>query len=165
MNKYGSRKGKVDWSCPEFLRAVARCALTDISLVETFVFSAAFSTFDQDVDGYICPEDMRGLASLFVPEKLSRDEDYMRSLIDRMDRNNDGMIAYEEFVQTIKETGEPDFFRSTTFSISQLFMYLKYCIHRYYDPVLKAAATLIGFVVYCMSFYFGIAAVFSCNYD
>ena len=48
MNKYGSRKGKVDWSCPEFLRAVARCALTDISLVETFVFSAAFSTFDQD---------------------------------------------------------------------------------------------------------------------
>ena len=115
VNKHGSRKGKVDWSSPEFLRAVARCALTDISLVETFVFSAAFSTFDQDVDGYICPEDMRGLASLFVPEKLSRDDDYMRSLIDRMDRNNDGMIAYEEFVQTIKETGEPDFFRSTTF--------------------------------------------------
>ena len=38
-------------------------------------------------------------------------------------------------------------------------------ICRYYDPVLKAAATLIGFIVYCMSFYFGIAAVFSCNYD
>ena len=50
-------------------------------------------------------------------------------------------------------------------SVSALFMHLKYCIHRYYDPVLKAAATLIGFVVYCMSFYFGIAAVFSCNYD
>ena len=66
VNKHGSRKGKVDWSSPEFLRAVARCALTDISLVETFVFSAAFSTFDQDVDGYICPEDMRGLASLYT---------------------------------------------------------------------------------------------------
>ena len=127
MNKYGSRKGKVDWSCPEFLRAVARCALTDISLVETFVFSAAFSTFDQDVDGYICPEDMRGLASLFVPEKLSRDEDYMRSLIDRMDRNNDGMIAYEEFVQTIKETGEPDFFRSIAFILFRFSTCL--CLH------------------------------------
>ena len=36
---------------------------------------------------------------------------------------------------------------------------------RFYDPVLKAAATAIGFVVYCLSFYFGIAAVFNCNYD
>ena len=65
----------------------------------------------QDVDGYICPEDMRGLVKLFLPDKLYKDDDYMRDLIERMDRNNDGMIAYEEFVQTLKETGDPDFFR------------------------------------------------------
>ena len=54
---------------------------------------------------------MRGLVRLFLPDKLYKDDDYMRDLIERMDRNNDGMIAYEEFVQTLKETGDPDFFR------------------------------------------------------
>lgn len=146
LNKFGGKKGKLDWASSEFLRDVARYSVTDVSLIEESVYSAAFTTFDQDVDGYICPEDMRGIVKLFVPATQYKDEEYMRDLIDRMDRNNDGMIAYEEFVQTLKEIGEPDLFR-------------------YYDPVLKAAATLIGFIVYCMSFYFGIAAVFSCNYD
>ena len=54
---------------------------------------------------------MRGLVQLFVTDKVYKDDEYMRDLIERMDRNNDGMIAYEEFVQTVKETGEPDFFR------------------------------------------------------
>ena len=56
---------------------------------------------------------MRGLIRLFVTDKVYKDDEYMRDLIERMDRNNDGMIAYEEFVQTVKETGEPDFFRCT----------------------------------------------------
>jgi len=146
LNKFGGKKGKLDWASSEFLRDVARYSVTNVSLIEESVYSAAFTTFDQDVDGYICPEDMRGIVKLFVPATQYKDEEFMRDLIDRMDRNNDGMIAYEEFVQTLKEMGEPDFFR-------------------YYDPVLKASATLIGFIVYCMSFYFGIAAVFSCNYD
>jgi len=146
VNKYGGKAGRVDWTRPEFLRDISCYHVSDVNMVQDFVYSAAFSTFDQDVDGYICPEDMQGLVKLFLPDKLFKDEEYMRDLIERMDRNNDGMIAYEEFVQTVKETGEPDFFR-------------------YYDPVLKAAATFIGFIVYCMSFYFGIAAVFSCNYD
>ena len=106
---------------------------------------------------------MRGMLKLFVPASQYKDEEYMRDLIDRMDRNNDGMIAYEEFVQTLKEIGEPDFFRSKYICRECLTKTVNIC--RYYDPVLKAAATLIGFIVYCMSFYFGIAAVFSCNYD
>ena len=57
---------------------------------------------------------MRGIVKLFVPATQYKDEEYMRDLIDRMDRNNDGMIAYEEFVLTLKEMGEPDFFRSVT---------------------------------------------------
>ena len=56
---------------------------------------------------------MRGLIRLFVTDKVYKDDEYMRDLIERMDRNNDGMIAYEEFVQTVKVTGEPDFFRCT----------------------------------------------------
>ena len=52
------------------------------------------------------------MLKLFVPASQYKDEEYMRDLVDRMDRNNDGMIAYEEFVQTLKEIGEPDFFRS-----------------------------------------------------
>ena len=89
---------------------------------------------------------MRGLVTLLLPDSLKKDEEAVRDLLDRMDRNKDGLIAYEEFVQTIRETGEPDMFR-------------------YYEPALKAAATLIGFVVYCLSFYFGISAAFNCNYD
>ena len=88
--------------------------MTNVSLVEEFVYSAAFSSFDQDSDGYICPEDMRHLVKLFSPTKLYKDDKYLRDLIERMDRNNDGMIAYEEFVQTLKETSEPDFLRFET---------------------------------------------------
>ena len=54
---------------------------------------------------------MRGLLTLLLPDGLKRDEEALTDLLDRMDRNNDGMIAYEEFVQTLKEMGEPDFFR------------------------------------------------------
>ena len=54
---------------------------------------------------------MRGLLTLFLPDTLKRSEETLRDLLERMDRNNDGMIAYEEFVQTIRETGKPDFFR------------------------------------------------------
>jgi len=144
--KYAGKGSKVDWSSPDFLKEIAATSVTDVNLVEDFVFSAAFSTFDQDVDGYISPEDMRAVVKLFLPADKVQNTEYIRDIIDRMDLNNDGMIAYEEFVQTVKETGAPDFFR-------------------YYDPVLKAITTLVGFLVYCMSFYFGIAAVFNCNYD
>ena len=83
------------------LKSLMNLTLVDVKLV-----------LFQDVDGYICPEDMRGIVKLFVPDTQYKDEEFMRDLIDRMDRNNDGMIAYEEFVQTLKEMGEPDFFRS-----------------------------------------------------
>ena len=140
LNRHGGT------ASPRLLRDIALYPLTDVRLLEEFVFSAAFTTFDQDVDGFISPRDMRGLLPLFLPHNIQKDEERLAVLVERMDRNNDCMIAYEEFVQTIRETGEPDMFR-------------------YYDPVLKAAATLIGFVVYCLSFYFGISAVFNCNYD
>ena len=65
----------------------------------------------QDVDGYVSPEDMRGLVTLLLPESLKKDEEAVRDLLDRMDRNKDGMIAYEEFVQTIRETGQSELIR------------------------------------------------------
>lgn len=140
LNRHGGQ------ASPGLLRDIVLYPLTDVRLLEEFVFSAAFTTWDQDVDGFISPRDMRGLLPLFLPQNLQKDEERLAVLVERMDRNKDCMIAYEEFVQTVRETGEPDMWR-------------------YYDPVLKAAATIIGFVVYCLSFYFGISAVFNCNYD
>ena len=140
LNRHGGQ------ASPGLLRDIALFPLTEVRLLEEFVFSAAFTTWDQDVDGFISPRDMRGLLPLFLPHNLQKDEERLAVVVERMDRNKDCMIAYEEFVQTVRETGEPDMWR-------------------YYDPVLKAAATIIGFVVYCLSFYFGISAVFNCNYD
>ena len=140
LNRHGGQ------ASPGLLRDIALYPLTEVRLLEEFVFSAAFTTWDQDVDGFISPRDMRGLLPLFLPHNLQKDEERLAVVVERMDRNKDCMIAYEEFVQTVRETGEPDMWR-------------------YYDPVLKAAATIIGFVVYCLSFYFGISAVFNCNYD
>ena len=40
-----------------------------------------------------------------------------------------------------------------------------YSTYRYCDPLIKVVATFLGFIVYCLSFYFGISAVFYCNYD
>ena len=65
----------------------------------------------QDVDGYVSPEDMRGLVTLLLPVSLKKDEEAVRDLLDRMDRNKDGLIAYEEFVQTIRETGQSELIR------------------------------------------------------
>ena len=140
LNRHGGQ------ASPGLLRDIALFPLTEVRLLEEFVFSAAFTTWDQDVDGFISPRDMRGLLPLFLPHNLQKDEERLAVVVERMDRNKDCMIAYEEFVQTVRQTGEPDMWR-------------------YYDPVLKAAATIIGFVVYCLSFYFGISAVFNCNYD
>ena len=98
------------------------------------------------MDGLISARDIRGLLALFLPQNIQKDEERLAVLVDRMDRNKDCMIAYEEFVQTVRQTGEPDMFR-------------------YFEPLLKAAGSLLGFVVYCLSFYFGISAVFNCNYD
>ena len=50
VNKFtGGKKGggKLDWSSAEFLRDVARYSVTDVSLIEESVYSAAFTTFDQ----------------------------------------------------------------------------------------------------------------------
>ena len=140
LNRHGGRAG------PGLLRDIALLPLTDVRLLQEFVFSAAFTTFDQDVDGLISARDMRGLLTLFLPPNIQQDEERLGVLVERMDVNKDCMIKYEEFLQTVRQTGESDMFR-------------------YYEPVLKAAATLIGFIVYCLSFYFGISAVFNCNYD
>ena len=45
--KYAGKGSKVDWSSPDFLKEIADTSVTDVNLVEDFVFSAAFSTFDQ----------------------------------------------------------------------------------------------------------------------
>ena len=47
LNKFGGKKGKLDWASSEFLRDVARYSVTDVSLIEESVYSAAFTTFDQ----------------------------------------------------------------------------------------------------------------------
>ena len=45
--KYAGKGAKVDWSSSDFLKEIATTNVTDVNLVEDFVFSAAFSTFDQ----------------------------------------------------------------------------------------------------------------------
>ena len=45
--KYAGKGSKVDWSSSDFLKEIAATSVTDVNLVEDFVFSAAFSTFDQ----------------------------------------------------------------------------------------------------------------------
>ena len=47
VNRYGGKAGKVDWSNTEFLRDIAGYRVTNVNLVQEFVYSAAFSTFDQ----------------------------------------------------------------------------------------------------------------------
>jgi len=47
VKRYAGKDAKVDWSSSDFLKAIAATDVTDVNLVEDFVFSAAFSTFDQ----------------------------------------------------------------------------------------------------------------------
>eukprot|EP00092_Neocalanus_flemingeri_P051191 GFUD01059443.1.p1 GENE.GFUD01059443.1~~GFUD01059443.1.p1 ORF type:complete len:111 (+),score=33.63 GFUD01059443.1:55-387(+) len=47
VKKYAGKGDKVDWSSSDFLKEIAATNVTDVNLVEDFVFSAAFSTFDQ----------------------------------------------------------------------------------------------------------------------
>lgn len=41
------RSGKIDWNNGEFLLVIALLDVVDISLIDDFVFSAGFKTFDQ----------------------------------------------------------------------------------------------------------------------
>ena len=54
---------------------------------------------------------MKILVKLFLPNKMHNDIKYINSLIERMDSNDDGVISFEEFVDTLKETGYTQYYR------------------------------------------------------
>jgi len=142
-------KGKevgVDWLQGDFLRDVAAINVSDVSLIEEFVYSAAFSTFDQDVDGYINPLEMKAVLKLFMPTEILKDDENMRHIIDRMDLNNDGMITYDEFVQCVKASGNSD-------------------LYRYLEPMMSVGFTVMGFIVYTVSLYVGLSVAWYWSYD
>merc|ERR1712037_82903 len=64
--KVKGREG-IDWLQGDFLKEVAAINVTNVDLIEEFVFTAAFSTFDQDADGYINPIEMKAVLKLFLP--------------------------------------------------------------------------------------------------
>ena len=42
---------------------------------------------------------------LFLPMDIGLEDEYVKNLIEKMDVNNDGKIAFPEFVRFIKESG------------------------------------------------------------
>jgi len=97
--------GKIDWSNGEFLLVIALLDVVDISLIDDFVYSAGFRTFDQDSDGFITPMELHVVIRLFLPMDIGLEDEYVKNLIEKMDVNNDGKIAFPEFVKFIKESG------------------------------------------------------------
>eukprot|EP00092_Neocalanus_flemingeri_P004531 GFUD01004881.1.p1 GENE.GFUD01004881.1~~GFUD01004881.1.p1 ORF type:complete len:175 (+),score=47.85 GFUD01004881.1:107-631(+) len=102
------RSGKIDWNNGEFLLVIALLDVVDIQQIDDFVYSAGFKTFDQDSDGFITPIELHIVLRLFLPMEAGREDEYVDSLIKKMDINDDGKIGFEEFVRFIKETGSPD---------------------------------------------------------
>ena len=51
---------------------------------------------------------------LFLPMDVALEDDYVRNLVERMDVNKDGKIAFAEFVRFIKETGSADILKFGT---------------------------------------------------
>ena len=49
---------------------------------------------------------------LFLPMDIGAEDDYVKNLIKKMDVNNDGKVAFTEFVRFIKETGSADILKS-----------------------------------------------------
>lgn len=43
---------------------------------------------------------------------IGAEDDYVKNLIKKMDVNNDGKVAFTEFVRFIKETGSADILKS-----------------------------------------------------
>lgn len=144
--KEKGRRGGIDWLQGEFLKEVAAINVTNVNMIEEFVFSAAFSTFDQDADGYINPIEMKAVLKLFLPIESQKDDENMTKIIDRMDTNNDGMITYDEFVQCVKTSGDSD-------------------LYRYIEPVMSVGFTVMGFLVYSVSLYVGLSVAWYTSYD
>jgi len=144
--KKGKGREGIDWLQGDFLKEVAAINVTNVNLIEEFVFSAAFSTFDQDADGYINPIEMKAVLKLFLPLESQKDDENMTKIIDRMDSNNDGMITYDEFVQSVKTSGDSD-------------------LYRYIEPVMSVGFTVMGFLVYSVSLYVGLSVAWYTSYD
>ena len=53
VGRHAGKGGRVDWSQAGFLKEIAQVAVTEVSGVEEFVLSSAFSTFDQ-VKAVVC---------------------------------------------------------------------------------------------------------------
>ena len=48
---------------------------------------------------------------LFLPLDVGQEDEYVDTLIKKMDVNNDGKIGFDEFVRFIKETGSANFLK------------------------------------------------------
>ena len=71
-----------------------------------------------------------------------------------MDSNNDGMITYDEFVQSVKTSGDSDLYRWT---LLYILIYLIWRTLRYIEPVMSVGFTVMGFIVYSVSLYVGLS--------
>ena len=71
-----------------------------------------------------------------------------------MDSNNDGMITYDEFVQSVKTSGDSDLYRWT---LLYTLIYLIWRTLRYIEPVMSVGFTVMGFIVYSVSLYVGLS--------
>ena len=76
----------------------------------------------------------------------------------RMDSNNDGMITYDEFVQSVKTSGDSDLYRCTLFYSTKTSCFILYgALFRYIEPVMSVGFTVMGFLVYSVSLYVGLS--------
>merc|ERR1719300_406631 len=104
------QSGKVDWTNGEFLSVIAMLDVIDVSLIDNFVISTGFNTFDLDSDGLITRMELHIVIRLFLPMDAVQEDKYVENLINKMDVNNDGKIGFEEFVKFIRESGASGIF-------------------------------------------------------
>jgi len=142
--KDGNSGPRLDCDNTDFLAAVAALPVTSTNPLEEAVLKIAFSTFDQDIDGFLQPSEMQAAMKLLLPPKSATGD--LDQLMYNYDTNFDGQICYEEFVQCLKDSVGPDF--------------LKYC-----DPFISIITTFLGFIVYLVSLYVGLSVAWNWSYE
>ena len=86
--------GKIDYS--EFVVA----SMNEKELLSKQKLQAAFNMFDQDGGGFISKQELREVLQL----GSNFDQDLIEKIFKEADKDNDGTISFDEFVQMMKGT-------------------------------------------------------------
>ena len=76
------------------------------SMFLSFLIFTFLTFYSQDNDSFLTTAELATVLRLFLPLQFGQEDQFVDSLVKKMDGNSDGKIGLETFVQGVKQSGD-----------------------------------------------------------